>query len=74
MLKRYYLTGKAAIELHSHGDVSNPTDRSKTDKTCRNWWIQIVTNYGVSVLVTIKFLFKKKKKKKGINIPYKTML
>ena len=64
MLKRYYLTGKAAIELHSHGDVSNPTGRSKTDKTCRNWWIQIVTNYGVSVRVTSEFLSNKKKKKR----------
>ena len=74
MLKRYYLTGKAAIKLRSHGNVSSPTDRSKTDKTCRNWWIQIVTNYGVSVRVTSEFLSNKKKKKKGINIPYKTML
>ena len=71
MLKRYYLTGKAAIKLRSHGNVSGPTDRSKTDKTCSNWWIQIVTNYGVSVRVTSEFL---SNKKKGINIPYKTML
>ena len=72
MLKRYYLTGKAAIKLRSHGNVSGPTDRSKTDKTCSNWWIQIVTNYGVSVRVTSEFL--SNNKKKGINIPYKTML
>jgi hypothetical protein len=57
----FELTDMAAIKFDSHGDVPIPGVWNYSNELSSDWWIHMVYNNSVHVLVTSEILNKKNK-------------
>ena len=54
------VTLSASIDLYSHWYVNIPSQWPKTDMAFSDWWIKVVMNYSIIIIVSLKFLIRER--------------